>query len=66
MSEQKYNFDRTLVRSQKKIVTLKLSQGILAFYLTLRQNGYTYLSRDLYISCDVYMSDQIQVMSDQN
>jgi hypothetical protein len=25
----------------------------LAFYLTLCQNGYTYLSRDLYISCDV-------------
>jgi hypothetical protein len=24
------------------------------------------LSRDLYISCDVYMSDQIHVMSDQN
>ena len=62
----KSNFDRTLVRSQNKIVTLKLSQGILAFYLTLRRNGYTYLSRDLYISCDVYMSDQIQVMSDQN
>ena len=25
-----------------------------AFYLTLCRNGYTYLSRDLYISCDVY------------
>jgi hypothetical protein len=25
-----------------------------AFCLTLRRNGYTYLSRDLYISCDVY------------
>jgi hypothetical protein len=81
----KSNFDRTLVRSQNKIVTLYIFccdkirlqihqfafcniilRGILAFYLTLRRNGYTYLSRDLYISCDVYMSDQIQVMSDQN
>jgi hypothetical protein len=44
----KSNFDRTLVRSQKNL------RGILAFYLTLRRNGYTYLSRDLYISCDVY------------
>jgi hypothetical protein len=33
--------------------------ALLAFYLTLRRNGYTYLSRDLYVSCDVYMSDQI-------
>jgi hypothetical protein len=47
--------------------TIKLT-SILAFYLTLRRNGYTYLSCDLYIYilCNVYMSDQIQVMSDEN
>jgi hypothetical protein len=69
----KSNFDRTLVRSQKKLshctffccdkIRLQIHsicilqqnlRGILAFYLTLRRNGYTYLSRDLYISCDVY------------
>jgi hypothetical protein len=63
----KSNFDRTLVRSQKKICHIhffavtksdcKFTQFAFCnkFYLTLRRNGYTYLSRDLYISCDVYI-----------
>jgi hypothetical protein len=71
----KSNFERTLVRSQKKLSHLipfccdkirlqihsiciffnKMLPGILAFYLTLHRNGYTYLSHDLYISCDVYI-----------
>ena len=59
----KSNFDQTLVRSQKKLshytffaVTksdCKFTQFAFcnkAFYLTLRRNGYTNLSRDLYIS----------------
>ena len=69
MSSQgcKSNFDRTLVRSQKKICHIhffavtksdcKFTQFAFCnkFYLTLCRNGYTYLSRDLYISCDVYI-----------
>jgi hypothetical protein len=67
----KSNFDRTLVRSQKKIVThffaviansLNLHFAIkftrhssILLTVTLCRNGYTYLSRDLYISCDVYV-----------
>ena len=38
---------------------IKFTRHSSILYLTLRRNGYTYLSRDLYISCDVYMSDQI-------
>ena len=74
----KSNFDRTLVRSQKKLshtffaVTksdCKFTQFAFcnkiyeAFYhlilLNVAPEWHTYLSRDLYIFCDVYMSDQI-------
>jgi hypothetical protein len=72
----KSNFDRTLVRSQKKVVTLYiflLWQNTIANLLnlhfaitftrhssilltvTLRRNGYTYLSRDLYIYLVTYI-----------
>jgi hypothetical protein len=36
----------------------KKKRHIIHFF-SLRRNGYTNLSRDLYISCDVYMSDQL-------
>jgi hypothetical protein len=32
----------------------EIYEAFFAFYLTLRQNGYTYLSPDLYLSCDIY------------
>ena len=67
----KSNFDWTLVRSQKDchiihFFAVTKSDCKLAFAIrhssilfNVHRNGYTYLSRDLYISCDVYMSDQI-------
>ena len=47
----KRNFDRKLVRSQKKLSH--------TFFFVASEWLYTNLSRDLYISCDVYMSDQL-------